>query len=58
MVRFPKQKMLFFILLMLNFIVWLKVSTDIFQFFALFLAVPPSFMRNLDETPALIDSQS
>jgi len=56
--RFPKQKMLFFILLMLNFIVWLKVSTDIFQFFALFLAVPPSFIRGYDDSPALIDSQS
>ena len=56
--RFPKHKMLFFMLLMLNFIVWLKVSTDIFQFFALFLAVPPSFIRGYDDSPALIDSQS
>ena len=50
--RFPRRKMLFVMLLMLNFIVWLKVSTDIFQFFALFLATPPSFMRVDEEEPS------
>lgn len=35
--RFPHYKMLFFMLLLLNFIVWLKVSTDLFCLFAIFL---------------------
>lgn len=42
MKKFPRDKMLFFLMLMLNFCIWLKVSTDIFQFFALFLAAPIS----------------
>ncbi|MCM1312352.1 MAG: hypothetical protein NC206_02890 [Bacteroides sp.] len=37
--KFQTQKMLFFLLLMLNYIVWLKVSTDIFSVFALFFLV-------------------
>lgn len=36
--RFPKWKTLFWVLLMLNFIIWFKVSTDIFLVFALFLS--------------------
>lgn len=35
---FPSQKALFMLLLTLNLIIWFKVSTDIFQFFALFIA--------------------
>lgn len=35
----PDYKMMFFILLILNFIIWMKVSTDIFLVFALFLAM-------------------
>lgn len=35
---FPSSRSLFILLLLLNFIVWIKVSTDIFQFFALFIA--------------------
>lgn len=42
--RYPRFKMLFFILLLLTFGIWAKVSTDIFQFFAIFLAIPPSLM--------------
>lgn len=38
--RFVDYKDLFLLLLMLNFIVWLKVSTDIFLIFALFLMMP------------------
>lgn len=41
--RVPKDKTLPILLLLLNFIIWLKVSTDIFQFFALLLSIPPSF---------------
>lgn len=36
--RFTKWKSLFWVLLMLNFIIWFKVSTDIFLVFALFLS--------------------
>lgn len=37
--RFPSNKMLFIMLLAINFIVWFKVSTDIFLVFALFLCI-------------------
>lgn len=37
--RFPYMKDLFFMILLINFIVWFKVSTDIFLVFALFLMV-------------------
>ena len=36
---FPKYKDMFFLILVCNFIGWIKVSTDIFCVFALFLAV-------------------
>ena len=35
--EFPKFKWMFILLLLANFIIWLKVSTDIFLVFALFL---------------------
>lgn len=46
----PKFKTLFWVLLAINFIVWLKVSTDIFVVFALFLCVDiqRSELLNLD----------
>lgn len=37
--RFPAYRMMFFLFLILNFIIWLKVSTDIFLVFAIFLMV-------------------
>ncbi|MBU3809984.1 MAG: hypothetical protein H9802_16515 [Candidatus Phocaeicola faecipullorum] len=37
--RFDKLKYMFLVLLALNFIYWLKVSTDIFLVFALFLCI-------------------
>lgn len=46
---FPKFKVIFILLLLANFIIWLKVSTDIFLVFALFLCI--GNMR--DETPHL-----
>lgn len=53
MKKFPHDKMLFFLMLMLNFCIWLKVSTDIFQFFALFLAAPISrFLQEDSEDTA------
>ena len=39
MQKFPSQKMLFWLLLAVNYVVWLKVSTDIFLILALFLMV-------------------
>lgn len=38
--RFCEYKMMFLMLLAVNMIVWLKVSTDIFLVFALFLCIP------------------
>jgi len=38
--RFSEFKHLFLILLLLEFIIWAKVSTDIFLVFALFLCIP------------------
>lgn len=37
--RFSRYKLLFLLLLLLNFIVWFKVASDIFPVFALFLCV-------------------
>lgn len=37
--RFPKYAALFWLILAINMIVWLKVSTDIFVVFALFLCI-------------------
>lgn len=42
MSRFKNYKMLFALMLLVNFIVWLKVSTDIFLCFAPFLALTDS----------------
>lgn len=46
MERLPKDRMLALLILVLNFIIWMKVSTDIFQFFALFLCMP---LQNYNE---------
>ena len=37
--RFPKYAMMFMLVLAINMIVWLKVSTDIFLVFAIFLCI-------------------
>lgn len=37
--RFPSYKTMFLLILAVNFIVWFKVSTDIFMAFALFLCI-------------------
>lgn len=39
MARFPNQQSLFLVILLLNFLVWFKVSTDLFLVFALFLCI-------------------
>ena len=38
--RFTEYKSLFFMLLILNFLIWFKVSTDIFPIFALLIMLP------------------
>ena len=37
--RYPEYKAMFIVLLLLNFIIWFKVSTDIFVVFALFICL-------------------
>lgn len=50
MSRFKNYKMLFALMLLVNFIVWLKVSTDIFLCFAPFLALTaPNEDEDLDK---------
>ena len=38
-IRFPKYAIMFWLILAINMIVWLKVSTDIFLVFAIFLCI-------------------
>ena len=38
--RFPQEKSLFLLLLVLVFVIWVKVSTDIFLVYALFICMP------------------
>lgn len=51
---FPYERLLFFLALLVGLIVWIKVSTDIFLFFALFLAAavlqdktPPMYLTDI-----------
>lgn len=32
--RYPQYTMFFFLLMVMNFVIWFKVSTDLFQFWA------------------------
>ena len=52
MQKFKKEKALFVLLLMVHFIVWLRVATDIFLVFALFLVFFPEEEENSDEKNA------
>ena len=45
--RFVNYKTMFLLLLAINLIVWLKVSTDIFLVFALFLCIPKADNENI-----------
>lgn len=49
MQKFKKEKALFVLLLMVHFIVWFKVATDIFLVFALFLVCTPENEENSEE---------
>ncbi|MGM9766280.1 MAG: hypothetical protein ACI3ZO_07995 [Candidatus Cryptobacteroides sp.] len=51
MKRFSGYMLMFLSILMVNFIVWCKVSTDIFLVFAIFLCIPKQ-TEDLNETPA------
>ncbi len=44
--RFPAYRWLFLLILAVNLICWIKVSSDIFPLFALFLCISPSEARN------------
>lgn len=44
--KFPQHRLLFLLILILNFIIWFKVSTDLFIVFALFLSIPKKDMSN------------
>lgn len=45
-VKNPEYRSMFYLLLLLNFIIWFKVSTDIFVVFALFMALEDSSREN------------
>jgi hypothetical protein len=47
--KFPREKQLFVLLLALGFIVWVKVSTDIFLVYALLLCIPSSQKSSGDQ---------
>ena len=38
--RFPQERNLFFMLFVLVFVIWMKVSTDIFLVYAIFMCIP------------------
>lgn len=47
--RFTQYKLLFFLLLLLNFVIWLKVASDLFSVFALFLCIESKELNLKDE---------
>lgn len=49
--RFTSYKSLFFVILLLNFAVWFKVSTDIFLVFALFLCMTGTEEQMVKQEP-------
>lgn len=56
--RFPQWKMLFFAILMVNFIGWTKVSTDLFVVFAPFLCITKKDEEEIESHIAVVDMQS
>lgn len=55
--RYPKHRLFWFLLLCMTFIIWIKVSTDLFQFWALFYAfvdydeLAPQYKAKQEGTP-------
>ena len=52
MKRFPAYSWMFFCILLINFIVWMKVSTDIFVVMAIFLCISQN-EKSLNENPQI-----
>ena len=53
--RFKDYRLLFFALLILNYLVWLKVSSDLFPVFAIFLCITAN---DMDQADALRQQQA
>ena len=53
--RFPQYRVIFILFILVNFIVWFKVATDIFLVFAIFLCIDKDENEQYD---ALIESQA
>jgi hypothetical protein len=51
--RFKDYKAMFLLLLAVNMIVWLKVSTDIFLVFAIYLCIPKEDNEEYNKSIAL-----
>lgn len=51
--KWDNRKFVFTLIIIANFIIWFKVSTDIFLVFALFLALPPNIPK-LDKPISLL----
>lgn len=47
--RFEGHALLFFALLILNYLVWLKVSSDLFPVFAIFLCISPEEQQQAEQ---------
>lgn len=47
--RFHEERIMFLIIILLNFIIWFKVSTDLFVVYALFLMIPKSGDEEFDK---------
>ena len=47
--RFHEERIMFLIIILLNFIVWFKVSTDLFVIYALFLMIPKNKDEEIDK---------
>lgn len=47
--RFHEERIMFLIIILLNFIVWFKVSTDLFVVYALFLMIPKNKDEEIDK---------
>lgn len=58
MERFPHQQSLFLVILLLNYVVWLKVSTDLFLVFALFLCIGAEENREYEQQHLIESSES
>ena len=56
--KFCDYKMVFYTFLLINLIVWIKVSTDIFPVFAIFLCVPNAIGGNEDDSKQYENSLS